>query len=157
MSLYAKLNPSDSLLDSDEVSRYCSPTRYDLKRDEPKVSAFQRRESERNPISDPSINRLQYFQLADRESSIEHIRQDFTSLPFKLSRDGRFVVFNVAKAKAAALKACGVKLGFVYTPKPGNLSHSSIVNLPEDIGRELEVAVAIKRLITRLDIYNAVP
>ena len=157
MSLYAKLNPNDLLLDSDEVSRYCSPTRYDLKRDEPKVNAFQRRESERNPMSDPSINRLQHFQLPNRDSSIERIRQDLISLPYKLSKDGRFVVFNVGKAKAAAIKASGFKLDFTYTPKPGNLSHSSIVNLPEALDQELAVAVAIKRLIAKSDTYNALP
>ena len=75
MSLYAKLNPHDPLLpDSDEVSRYCSPNEYDLTRSEPKVSAFQRKQSERNPMRDPSINRLQYFQLEDRDSAVECTR-----------------------------------------------------------------------------------
>ena len=157
MSLYAKLNPNDSLLDSDEVSRYCSPIQYDLGRDEPKVSAFQRKESERNPFRNPSINRLQYFQLADRDSAVECIRQDFISRSYTIKKDGRFVVFSVGKAIAAALSAGNNKIEFTYTPEPRNPSHSSIVNLPEDPGQELEVAVAIKRLITRLDIYNALP
>ena len=108
-------------------------------------------------MRDPSVNRLQHFQLEDRGGAIERIRQEFISYPYTLRRNGRFVVFNVGEAKAAALKAGGCELEFTYTPAPRLLSHSSIVNLPEDYGEELVVAVALKRLIARSDTYEALP
>ena len=108
-------------------------------------------------MRNPSINRLQHFQLEDRDSAVECIRQEFISYPYKLRKNGRFVVFKVGEAKAAALTT-GYKLEFTYTPEePRLLSHSSIVNLPEDRNEELVVAVAIKRLITKSDTYNAIP
>ena len=155
MSLYAELNTGDPLLDSDEVSRYCSPNDYDLRRCEPKVGAFQRKPSERNPLRDPSVNRLQFFQLQDQNSAVECVRQEFLSISYGLKENGRFVVFNVGEAKAAALKAGGYKLVLTYDPDPPIYSHSLISNLPEDLYEERVVATALKRLITKSDTYRA--
>ena len=157
MSLYAELNPEDPLLDSDDASRYCSPNDYDRRRCEPKVSAFQRKPSERNPLRDPSINRLQFFQLPDQESAVKCVRREFLSMNYGLRRNGRFVVFNVGEAKAAALKS-GCQLFFIYDPDPPVYSHSLISNLPEDTSKERVVATAIKRLVTKSGMtYLALP
>ena len=153
MSPYAELNPSDSLLDSDDVSRYCRPSDYDRTRCEPKVGAFQRRPSE----VDASVNRIQHFQLPDAASAIVRIREEFLAKSYDLKPNGRFVVFNVGKAKHAAIKAGNYKLVFKYTPDPPILSHSSIFNFPDDPNEERTIAIAIKRLVTRFDIYYAVP
>ena len=152
LSLDADLNCGDPLLDSDEVSRHCQPNDYDRRLCEPKVSAFQRRPSE----IDASINRLQFFGLQDRSSAVEYIRQEFRAINYNLRPNGRFVVFNVGEAKAAALKVGGYDLVFQYTPKPPVCSHSSILNLPEDPCEERAVATALKRLITKTDTYHAV-
>ena len=166
MSLYAELSPGDSLLNSDDVSRYCKPSDYDRRRDEPKVGAFQRRRYDPKAgesqgalaEADLSINRLQFFQLEDRDSAIECVRQEFLSMSYSLSKNGRFVVFNVGDAKAAALKTGGYKLLFTYDPNPPAYSHSLISNLPEDPGEERVVATAVKRLAARRDMtYPALP
>ena len=158
MSLYTELNPDDPLLDSDEASRYCSPNDYDRRRREPKVSAFQRKPSEKNPLRDPSINRLQFFQLPNRKSAVKCVRQEFLSINYGLRQNGRFVVFNVGEAKAAALEAGGYQVLFTYDPNPPVYSHSLISNLPEDPREELVVATAIKRLITKSGMtFHALP
>ena len=155
MSLYANLSPGDSLPDSDDISRYCSPGHYDLRRSEPRVSAFQRKPSERksSPMGDPSGNRLQYFQLPDHEDAVECVRQEFLSLspPYTLKPKGRFVVFNVGDAKAAVRRIGNgdYSISFTYDPAPPMYSHSLISNLPTDINEEREVATALKRLVTK--------
>ncbi len=152
LSLDAELNFGDLLLDSDDVSRYCQPRDYDPRLCEPKVSAFQRRRSE----PDLSINRLQFFGLQDRSNAVERIRQEFRAIDYGLSPKGRFVVFNVGKAKAAAQGVGSYDLVFQYTPNPPMWSHSSILDLPKDPYEERVVATALKRLITRTDTYHAV-
>ena len=157
MSLYAELNLGAPLIDSDEVSRYCKPSDYDRRRCEPKVSAFQRKrhepkagESQGELAEDAlSTNRLQFFQLQDRDSAITCVIQEFLSKPYVLSKNGRFVVFNVGDAKEAAQMVGGCQLEFTYTPNPPVYSHSSIYNLPADPREELAVATAIKRLVVR--------
>ena len=153
LSLDADLDCGDPLLDSDDVSRYCRPKDYDRRLCEPKVSAFQRK---RPSEPDLSINRLQFFGLQDRSSAVERIRQEFKAFCYGLDRKGRFVVFNVGKAKAAAQNVGGYDLVFQYTPNPPMWSHSSIFGLPEDPSEERVVATALKRLITRTDTYHAV-
>ena len=160
MSLYAELDIGNELLDSDEISRYCRPNTYDRRRCEPRVSAFQRKRCESGPMqgmlleNELSVNRIQFFQLRDRDGTIECIRQEFLSKPYGLSKNGRFVVFNVGRAKAAALEDGSYQLLILYTPDPPLLSHSSIFNLPDDIDEERAVATALKRLVTKSDTYR---
>ena len=87
---------------------------------------------------------------------IECVRMEFLSNEYKLSANGRFVVFNVRHAKDAATEAGKYKIVFKYTPDPPALSHSSIFNLPDDPNEERVIATAIKRLITKSDTYYAV-
>ena len=163
MSLYAELDLGDELLDSDDIGRYCRPNNYDRRRCEPRVSAFQRKRCESGPLQgmlledELSVNRIQFFQLRDRDRTIECIRHEFLSKPYGLSKNGRFVVFNVGRAKTSALKAGGYQLLILYTPDPPLLSHASIFNLPDDIDEERAVATAIKRLITKSGTYCALP
>lgn len=163
MSLYAELNLGDELLDSDDISRYCRPNTYDRRRCEPRVSAFQRRRCESGPSQgmlledELSVNRIQFFQLRGRDRAIECTRQEFLSRPYTLVKNGRFVVFNVGKAKVSALEDGGYQLLILYTPDPPLLSHASIFNLPDDIDEERAVATAIKRLITKSGTYRARP
>ena len=152
MSPFVDLQSGDLLLDCDEVSRYCSPERFSQRLGEPKVSAFQKKPKE----VDPSVNRLQYFKLQDKVIAVECIRQEFRANNYKLRPKGSFVVFNVSAAKAAAIEA-GYRLVFRYTPDPPVWSHSSIQNFPQDADGDLAVATALKRLITKSDIFDAVP
>ena len=149
MSLYASLRDGDSLLDSDEASRYCRPGNYDRHRSEPKVGAFQKKSYE----SDISINRLQFHQLPDRDSAVGCIRREFQNNDYGLEPHGRFVVFNVGAARVAA-RDVGHDINFTYAPEETYPSHSSIYP-PEDPQGALAVATAIKRLITKVDIYPA--
>ena len=152
MSLYANLSPDQPLLDSDDASRYCQPNEYDRIRCEPKVAAFQRKPSQ----PDVSVNRLQFFQLPDRGSAIDCVRQEFLDDDYRLRKNGRFVVLNVGSAKAAALEV-GYPIEFTYTPKPTRPSHSSILKFPTDPNGSRTVATAIKRLVTRDETYCALP
>ena len=74
-----------------------------------------------------------------------------------LNKNGRFVVFSVSAAKAAALdKGCGIDV--IYTPETSKPSHSSIFGLPEpeDYEGKVRVATALARLVKRDDVYEAV-
>ena len=159
MSLYAELNVDDELIDSDEAARYCSPGRYDRRRYEPRVGAFMRRRcDEEGPYQgmlredDLSINRIEYYQLSDRDEAIGCVRDEYIEAGYGLSKKGRFVVFNVGAARASAQEK-GRQLLILFTPDPPYYSHSSIFNLPDDFDEELAIATALKRLITRSDTY----
>ncbi len=151
MSPFVDLQCGDPLLDCDEVSRHCTPNNFDRKLGEPKVGAFQKKPSE----IDPSVNRIQHFKLRNRSLAVERVRQEFRAINYGLRPNGRFVVFNVGAAKAAGIKA-GYCLEFRYTPDPPIWPHASILNFPQDEDGELAVATALKRLITKSDIYHAV-
>ena len=106
-----------------------------------------------------SVNRLQFFQTDDRAIAIEGIKWEFRAINYNLRPNGRFVVFNVGRA-FQAVKEKGYDITFMYTPKkPHQPSHSSIYCLPREGDRKgrLVTATALKRLISKADIYDAVP
>ena len=144
------LNEGDPLPEGDEVSRYCKPTAFDLDLSEPTVLAFMRNENE----LDVSVFRIEFYVGCTRSSAVDYIRSEFGK-QYTLRPKGRFVVFNVNGAKEVGRKK-EVELGFVYSPKPGLPSHSSIVNLPEDYDEEVRLATALLRLVTQDDVYPAV-
>lgn len=146
------LTAGDSLPDGDEVARYCSPSCYDLEQGEPSVSAFIKEKTQK----DISVNRLQYYQDQDQAGAVECIRLEVREY-LTLKPKGRFVVFNVAEAKAA-VKREGFDISIIYTPtqQPPSPSHSSII-LPTDYDNEVKLATAIVRLITQANTYLAVP
>ena len=141
----------DPLPNGDEVSRFCRPCQYDHVLDEPMAIAFMRRENE----PDLSVNHLQFFVGQGRTDAVNCIRRELEGY-FTLGKTGGIVVFNVAKAKAAAQKR-GFDIRIIYTPEfPLKPSHSSVLDLPADHKDELKVAAAIMRLITQADTYPAV-
>ena len=145
----------DSLPNEDEVARYCSPSRCDSATHEPTVSAFIRDPDE----DDLSVNRLQFYVGRSRSDGVACIRQEFEKATYQLKKNGRFVVFSGSAAKAAAAKKT-YTIDIVYTPKKFYPSHSSVFGLPAvpmDYADALKVATALWRLITKDDIYDAVP
>ena len=145
-----------SIPDDEEVSRYCQPSHFDHRRDEPKVLAFTRRESE----DDASANRLQYYlrrAAKSREEAINFIRCE-AKPHYKIKPNGRFLVVNVGAIKKAAARG-GHPLKVLYTPDHGHgkPSHSSIYGVPSRLDDEIAAAVAMLRaircLITPQDIY----
>ena len=152
----ARIVAGDQLPDSDTVSRYCSPSNYDLTEDEPKLGAFQLTEAEkRGNCPSSSVNRLQFFQQQSLASAVDCVRQEFIAYRYKLSKNGRFIAFGVRDAKDAALRK-NLQLVFRYTPDPPMYSHSSIYNLPVDGNLVREVATAMKRQIRILHTAKAV-
>ena len=147
------LNPGDPLLDSDDVSRYCKPNDYDLRRQEPRLRAFQRRNPSEVGLS---VNRLQHFQMQSLTSAIECVRQEFRRINYSLRKNGRFVVFNVGAAKSEVSND-GYEIRFTYSPDPPVFSHSSICDIPIDPNAERAVATAMKRLIKILHTFEAAP
>ena len=109
----------------------------------------------RNNEKDLSVNRLQFYRDHDRAGAVDCIRCEM-GRNYHLKRTGRFVVFNLADAKAVAQKK-GFDIGIIYTPQPSSPSHSSVFDLPTDYEAEVGVATAILRLITQADTYPAMP
>ena len=145
------LKEGDALPDGDEVARYCKPSDYDLEQGEPTFLAFMKRRTE----PDISVNRLQFFRGHDRVGAVDRIRREVGD-GYELRPSGRFLVFNVAGAKAAGHRI-GCDIGVIYTPKPLGPSHSSVVDLPTDYAAEIRLATALLRLIAQADTYSAVP
>ena len=144
------LDKGDALPDGDVVARYCTPSRYDPVKGEPSHLAFMRRPKEK----DPSVNRLESFVCCSRTDAVDCVRQEVEK-HLKIGLGGRFVVFNVKRAKIVAKKE-GFDINVVYDPiLPDQLSHSLITNFPKDNNAEVRVATAIKRLIANTDIYPA--
>ena len=142
----------DPLPDGDEVARYCSPGVWEEETQEPKVTGFMRKLNE----DDLSVNRLQLYRAQSRAGSVGCIRDEVGAY-YGLSKNGRFVVFSVSAAKAAALdKGCGIDV--IYTPETSKPSHSSIFGLlePEDYEGKVRVATALARLVKQDDVYEAV-
>ena len=134
--------PRDPIPDDEEVSRYCQPSHYDHKRNEPTALAFTRRKTE----PDASANRLLYYRRRDannREEAINLIRGELRP-HLKLSPNGRFLVVNVGTFINAAASA-GHLLEILYTPEPGRPSHSSIFGVPMRPDDEMGAAVAVLR------------
>ena len=144
------LSSGDKLPDSDEIARYCKPSEYDLDAGMPMIGAFLRRQNE----PDLSVNRLQFFQGADRPSAVDCVRTEIGN-HYQLRPNGRFVVLNVGDVQSAA-KDRGYDVNIIYTPEPLRPSHSSIVDLPSTPKEELEIAAAFLRLVTSTAIYPAV-
>ena len=155
---HARLDDGDPLTDTDDVSRYCRPNDYDRVRSEPKLGAFQLRDSEKkkqNP--DLSVNRIQHYQVQSVDKAVECIRQEFLADDYGLSKNGRFIVFNVGHAKAAGLQAGNYKLVFRYSPTPPYYSHSSIYNVPVDPIEERVFATGMKRFLKISHTLEALP
>ena len=145
MSLYAQLQPCNPLPDTDDVSTYCSKTRYDSEADMPELRAFQK--DPRKP--DVSGNRLQHYQVPSRELQMDRVRAEVKGY-LHVTENGRFIVLNVGGAKAVA-QAAGWPIDFKYTPEwPEKPSHVSILGLPDaEQDKQRSVASALQALVIR--------
>ena len=144
------LSSGDKLPSNDDIARYCKPSEYDLGANMPLVGAFLRRQDE----PDLSVNRLQFFQGANKSSAVDCIRAE-VGTHYQLRPNGRFVVLNVGDVQSAA-KQKGHDVNIIFTPEPLRPSHSSIVDLPSTPKEELEIAAAFLRLVAPNDICPAV-
>ena len=144
----AGLPPKTPLPDSDDVVRYCSPSRYDHKNNRPKVGAFI---AEGRP-PELSVNHLQHYKGLSKPTAMAHVRAEVDGY-LTLKPKGRFVMFNVAAIKNKARRR-SADLTVIYTPESDRPSHSSIyVHLDEDVTR---VATMLMRLTTRANTCPAV-
>lgn len=146
LSQQCKLAPGDSLLNTDDVSRYCSPNNYNRVKCEPKLGAFQI-DAKDNTIS---VNRLQFHHGASTKGAVDLIRQELLADHYTLRQTGRFVVFKVGTAKQVAAKAGYPDISFIFTPRPPVDSHASIGTLPDGVDESTEVATDLKRAFRRL-------
>ena len=137
------LSPGDPLRNDDEVTRYCSPDKYDLVNCEPEIGAFQEAQSE----SGVSIDRLHHFVFTDREQAVDMIRQEHINEPRHLSEEGRFVLFKIGTVKRALMKMGLRDVAFTFTPATREC-HADIENFPTDPLQSRTAAAKIKRLIT---------
>ena len=145
----------DALPNADHVARYCKPSEVDHGTDKPKVGAFQRKvdASSKKKEDYLSVNWLEYFDTPDRRSAVECVRRAFRTKNYSVRGNGRFVTFNVAAAKSAALAVSGSELFFTHLPCDDDPSHSGIFGYPDD---DLEIATELKVLITDEDVFQAV-
>ena len=150
----------DPLPNEHHVSRYCKPTDFDLESCVPFVSAFQRQWKQPGGPETPrlreaylSVNWIEFFQVANMDAAIQCVRDAFAEKKYSVKPNGRFVVINVAAAKAAALEVDGAQLSFTHKPFDDDESHSAIAGFPDD---DLDVATELQLLVSQEDIYFAV-
>ena len=145
----APLKPLDSLPDTDDISRYCSLTKYDHQVDAPIVTAFF---FEDDP-PELSTNRLQYYSGQTESRAMALIRDEVANYPFKLSADGRFVVLNVgAILKEAQRLRISLKVIFTPDPPEGKMSHTSVIG-PRDL-EHMRIAAMFVRLSATAPKYS---
>ena len=145
------LTDGSPLPSGDEVARYCQPAEYDGELGGPAVGAFMRKKSHKGL----SVNRLQFYQGQDTTGAVNCIRNEVGGY-YTLRRHGRFVVFNVERAKVA-VREKGFDISIIYAPRlPDRPSHSLVIDLPTDEDDEYRVAAAIVRLISKADTYPAI-
>ena len=146
----ANLQSQDSLLDTDDIARYCSPSKYNLEENAPKVGAFI---LEGDP-PELSVNRLQHYSTCNEAEAVALIRDEVGKY-LELRERGRFVVLNVGSILARAEEK-EIPLDIIFTPTPleGKLSHSSVTACP-DLDRT-RTATMLMRMSTKERTYEAV-
>ena len=144
----AGLLPNSPLPDTDDVVRYCSPIRYDLKNERPKAGAFI---DARTP-GELSVNHLQHYQGLSKPHALDRVRDEVDSY-LTLKPNGRFLIFNVGAVKRQASQK-GMGLSVFYSPECNRPSHSSIYLQVEDDVEKL--ATMLMRMTTQATTYPAV-
>lgn len=130
------------LPNEDHVVRYISKNKI-LRDEDGNVlgvlpQAFALRELESNL----SVNWLEYFKKNDRSENVkalvENMRQNIDV------KKGAFAIANVAKIIEAANQRQFNQVKVVHSPqKPNNLSHSSIIRMPQNNDDELMLLLSV--------------
>ena len=136
------------LSDDDHVSRYCKPT--NVEDGLPSVSAFMLRPGEDHL----SVNWLEYFGVLDRLTAVQRIREAFQSKDYRLGTSGQLAVLNVAAISAIAHEIAHGSLRVEHLPLEDDPSHAGILGYSAD---DFAIAVEIRALVGREDVYPAVP
>ena len=100
-----------------------------------------------------SVNWLEYFGAQVPEAAVGHVRRAFEAKGYRLGRNGRFAALNVGAAKTAVSETVGGPARIEHVPVDDDESHSGIFGYATD---DLAVAVAIKALVIRKNVFPAV-
>ncbi len=136
------------LSSEDHVSRYCKPTT--VEDDLPSVSAFMLRTGEDHL----SVNWLEYFGVLSRHTAVQRIREAFQSKDYRLGKSGQLAVLNVAAISNIAHEIAHGSLRVEHLPLEDDPSHAGILGYSAD---DFEIAVEIRAIVGREDVYPAVP
>jgi hypothetical protein len=132
----------------DHVSRYCKPST--VEDDLPSVSAFMLRTGEDHL----SVNWLEYFGVLDKPAAIQRIREAFHSKGYRLRKGGRLAVLNIEGIRVIAQESAQNSLRVEHLPREDDPSHAGILGYSVD---DFEIAVEIRALVGRVDVYLAIP
>ena len=113
------------------------------------ASAFKPRMSEEYL----SVNWLEYFSTREPAVGVQHVRDALREKNYRLRPAGRLAVFGVVTAKRAVREGVGKELRIDHRPLENDPSHAGIHGYASD---DLAVAVELKALVGREDVYAAV-
>lgn len=134
----------DPLPDAHHIARYCSS--WMVEDGLPTWRAFAPNE-EGGAIS---VNWLDFFAAPDLRSTVGMMRVTFGAR-YTLRRNGRFAVLNVGRAKPATLRLSPIQIE--HAPTDDNPAHAEVIGVPLE---PIDVARALRRLVTERDIFEAV-
>ncbi len=138
----------NQLPDGDHVSRYCKPTQ--LEDELPMVAAFTRRQRE----DYLSVNWLEHFGERDPLATVQRVREAFRDKPYRVAKNARFALLNVAAAKTAVNARLNISLRVEHIPWDNDPSHSGILGYA--VADDFAVAAQLRALVGRQDMHPAV-
>lgn len=124
------LSKGQQLLDAHHVVRYVPWTKLRKDGDDNVLgflpAAFELRATEESL----SVNWLEYF-TGDHQNQVTECVKEFRNGNFDVKKKSAFGVANVRKVKDI-FQDSGKPVRIIYSPSPGNCSHSAIQKLPRD-------------------------
>ena len=103
-----------------------------------------------------SVNWLEYFRAREPAVGVQHVRDAFRQKNYRLRRGrggARFAVIDIGSAKQAVREGVGKELRIDHRPLDNDPSHAGVHGYAAD---DLAVAVELKALVGREDVYAAV-
>ena len=106
--------------EDDHVLRYCTPSK--IENGFPLPIAFKLKKNDETYLS---VNWVEYYKCENLLSNIQKIREEFNK-NHSLSKNGKFVLFQVSKTKESIKETTDQSLCFKKIPYPDSPSHSGI-------------------------------
>ena len=136
--------------DKDHVAHYCSPQR--VVNGLPSGNAFELREGRDTYLS---VDWLEILDPGDTTTAIQRLRPILAE-KIAVSPNGRLAVPNVGEARQAARQRGSRTLRVVHRPEVDRESHAGIENYGTSRAQHLRVAAALRDLVRRCCMHDAV-
>ena len=142
--------PPRIIADEDHVAHYCSPKR--VVDGLPSGNAFELREGRDTYLSVDWLEKLDRY---DTATAIERLRSVLAE-KIEVRPKGQLAVLNVGEARQAARKRGNHTLRVIHRPEPERESHAGIEGYGDSHAQRLRIAGALRDLVRRCCMHDAV-